>query len=111
MRTPLYNAVSLMKSSLAAAHSEEAVDNISWYYAYTETQAVWSGMEIALPFEFWSERFDAMPDEEFCGYLRTLSSKIDVSKFTKSQRGPKKKVTKARPARYLQTSWRNGTPH
>ena len=92
----LYNAVSLMKSSLAAAHGEEAVDNISWYYAYTETQAVWSGMEIALPFEFWSERFDAMPDEEFCGYLRTLSSKIDVSKFTKSRRGPKKKVTKTR---------------
>ena len=90
----LYNAVSLMKSSIAAIHGEEAVDNISWYYAYTETQSVWSGMEIALPFEFWSDRFDAMPDEDFCGYLKELSSKIDVSRFTKSRRGPKKKVTK-----------------
>ena len=91
----LYNAVSLMKSVIASVHGEEAVDNMSWYYAYMETQAIWSGMDIALPFEFWSERFDAMPDEEFCGYLKELSGKIDMSKFAKSRRGPKKKVVKA----------------
>jgi len=42
----------------------------------------------------WSERFDAMPDEEFCGYLKELSGKIDMSKFAKNRRGPKKKVVK-----------------
>jgi hypothetical protein len=30
----LYNAVSLMKSTIASVHGEEAVDNMSWYYAY-----------------------------------------------------------------------------
>ena len=90
----LYNAVALMKSTIASVHGEESVDNMSWYYAYMETQAIYSGMAIALPFEFWSERFDAMPDREFCKYLKELSGKLDMSKFTKSRRGPKKKVTK-----------------
>ncbi len=44
----LYNAVSLMKSSIAAVHGEDALENMSWYYAYTETHATWQGMEIAL---------------------------------------------------------------
>jgi len=90
----LYNAVALMKSTIAAVHGEEALDNMSWYYAYTETHSVWSGMTIALPFEFWSRRFDGMTDREFCGYLKALTGKINMSKFAKSRRGPKKKVTK-----------------
>jgi len=51
-------------------------------------------MDIALPFECWSDRFDAMPDKEFCEYLKSLSGKIDMSTFAKSRRGPKKRVTK-----------------
>lgn len=90
----LYNAVSLMKSSIAAVHGEEALENVSWYYAYTETHAVWSGLEIALPFGFWSKRIDGMSDRELGGYLKSLSSKINMTKFAKSRRGPKKKVTK-----------------
>jgi hypothetical protein len=90
----LYNAVSLMKSSIAAVHGEEALENMSWYYAYTETQSVWSGMEIALPFEFWSSRIDRMSDRDLGGYLQSLSGKINMAKFTKSRRGPKKKVAK-----------------
>jgi len=92
----LYNAVSLMKSTIASVHGEEAVENMSWYYAYMETQSVWSGMAIALPFEYWADRFDAMPDRELCKYLRALSSKLNMSKFVKSRRGQKKKVTKKR---------------
>lgn len=90
----LYNAVSLMKSSIAAVHGEEALEEMSWYYAYTETHAVWSGLEIALPFEFWSKRIDGMSDRELGGYLKSLSGKINMTKFRKSRRGPKKKVTK-----------------
>jgi hypothetical protein len=92
----LYNAVSLMKSTIAAAHGEEAVENISWYYAYTETHTVWSGMEIALPFEFWTRRIDGMSDRELAAYLKSVSGKLNLSKYTKSRRGPKKKVSKKR---------------
>ena len=81
----LYNAVSLMKSVIASVHGEEAVDNMSWYYAYMETQAIWSGMDIALPFEFWSERFDAMPDEEFCGYLKELGQSGEETQKNKDE--------------------------
>jgi len=90
----LYNAVSLLKSSIAAVHGEEVLENMSWYYAYTETQSVWSGMEIALPFKFWSERMGGMTDRELAGYLKSLSAKINMAKFIKSRRGPKKKVKK-----------------
>jgi hypothetical protein len=92
----LYNAVALMKSTIASVHGEEAVENMSWYYAYMETQAIYPGMAIALPFEFWSQRFDTMPDRTYCKYLKALSGKINVSRFTKSRRGQKKKVTKKR---------------
>ena len=51
-------------------------------------------MEIALPFEFWSKRIDGMSDRELSGYLKSLSDKINMAKFEKSRRGPKKKVTK-----------------
>jgi hypothetical protein len=51
-------------------------------------------MAIALPFEFWSGRFDGMSDGKFCEYLKMLSGKLDISKFVKKQRGQKKKVTK-----------------
>jgi hypothetical protein len=51
-------------------------------------------MAIALPFEFWLGRFDGMSDRKFCGHLKSLVGKLDISKFVKSRRGPKKKVTK-----------------
>jgi len=92
----LYNVVALLKSTIAAVHGEEAVENMSWYYAYTEMHSVWSGMEIALPFEFWSRRIDGMSDRELAAYLKALSAKINMSKYTKSRRGTKKKVTKIR---------------
>ena len=90
----LYNAVAVMKSAIAAAHGEEALEEISWYYAYTETHAMWPGMEIALPFDFWSKRIDGMSDRDMAGYLKSLCGRINMAKFKKSRRGPKKKVTK-----------------
>jgi hypothetical protein len=90
----LYNAVALTKSTIASVHGEEAVENMSWYYVYMETQSAWQGMAIALPFEFWSDRFDGMSDRKFCEYLKSLVGKLDMSKCVKSRRGPKKKVTK-----------------
>ena len=75
---------------------------------YWETQSVWSGMAIAWPFEFWSHRFDTMPVREFCEYLKALSRKVNISKFVKSRRGPKKKVTKkgskSQPCLYVQNT-------
>jgi len=53
-------------------------------------------MEIALPFDFWSRRFDGMSDRELVGYLKSLCGKLNMAKYTKNRRGPKKKVTKIR---------------
>ena len=90
----LYNAVSLLKSTIAAVHGEEALENVSWYYVYTETHSVWSGLKIALPFEFWSQRIEGMSDRELGAYLKKVCGKIRLSRFVKSRRGPKKKVKK-----------------
>jgi hypothetical protein len=90
----LYNAVSLLKSTIAAVHGEEAVENLSWYYAYTETQSVWAGLEIALPFDFWERRIGDVSDCELAAYLKMVCGKLNISKYMKSRRGQKKKVTK-----------------
>jgi hypothetical protein len=90
----MYNAVSIVKAAISAAHGQEAVEEMSWYYADTETSQVWYGMEIALPFPFWAEKFDNRTDKQLAEYLKILSQKIDVNKFKKNKRGKRKKVIK-----------------
>lgn len=90
----LYNAVSLVKGALSYVHGEEAVENLSWYYVYTQTHQVWTGMEIALPYEHWDDLVGAMSHEAFASYLIDLSRKIEIEKYQKSVRGPKKTVKK-----------------
>ncbi|MDR2643747.1 MAG: hypothetical protein LBC74_13250, partial [Planctomycetaceae bacterium] len=64
----------------------------SWYYAYTETSQVWRGMEIALPFEYWAEKFDNKTTKQLAEYLKSVSKKINVNKFKKNKRGKRKKL-------------------
>ena len=88
----VYNAVAVVKGAIISAHGEAAAEQLSWYYVYTEVSRVWTGMEVVLPYEYWSEKFDNMKPRQYADYLESLARSIDVYKFQKKQRGPKKKV-------------------
>jgi hypothetical protein len=87
------NAVALLKAAVRAEHGQEAVETLSAYYAALDIQQVHRGMMIALPAPQW-ERFSAMSTAELAAALREMARAIDLPRYRKSTRGPKKPVAR-----------------
>jgi len=85
-----YNAVSLVKASLRAIHGHEKVESeLSWYYLCLQVSKVYAGMMIAIPAKHW-EIFRRLDDQQMTTLLKELAGKIDLKRFRKHPRGPKK---------------------
>lgn len=85
-----YNAVALVQASLRAVHSPEIVEKqVSWYYVCTHIAKVYEGMMMAVPARHW-RIFREMDEAVFAGVLLRLARNIDLTKFQKHPRGPKK---------------------
>jgi IS4 transposase len=90
----LYNAVSLLRAALRAAHGTQKVEQeVSSYYIAADLEAISRGMMIAVPEEHWGV-FGQMPLEEFGAVLLMLAGKVNLRHFKKHPRGPKKPVPK-----------------
>jgi hypothetical protein len=85
-----YNAVSLVRAALRSQLGEEQVEELSWYHLCSETTRVWAGMEIAIDPKEWSRLIDDLSDSSFAKLLRDIVGRMNVSKYKKSRRGPKK---------------------
>ena len=85
------NAVTLLKAALRAEHGPEALEELSVYYAALDIQQAYRGMMIALPAPQW-ERFRTMDAVELAAALREMARAIDLRKYRKSKRGPKRPV-------------------
>ena len=98
-----YNVMALVKATLRACHGAEKIENeLSVYYVAAELEYTYEGMMTAIPGEHWHV-FADMTHEEFAGALLFLAEKVDLKKFPKSRRGPKK----PRPERIFDPK----TPH
>jgi IS4 transposase len=85
-----YNAMSLVKASLRAVHGREKVENeVSWYYLCLHVSKVYAGMMIAVPAKHW-EIFRRLDDRQMTTLLQELAGRIDLQRFRKHPRGPKK---------------------
>lgn len=85
-----YNAVSLVKASLRAIHGHEKVESeVSWYYLCLHISKVYAGMMIAVPAKHW-EIFRRLDDKQLTSLLKELAANIDLKRFRKHPRGPKK---------------------
>jgi len=85
-----YNAVSLVKAALRAIYGYEKIESeISWYYLCLHLSKVYAGMMIAVPAKYW-EIFRCWDDKQFATLLKELAAKIDLKRFRKHPRGPKK---------------------
>jgi IS4 transposase len=85
-----YNAVSLIQAALRAVHGAAEVQaEISWYYMCVHLSKVYTGMMIALPARHWV-LFRRLEVQEFAALLKELATKIDLKRFRKHPRGPKK---------------------
>jgi IS4 transposase len=95
-----YNAVSVLKAALRATHGEKNVEQISAYYLALEIQQASDGMMVAIPAEHWLPLRD-WSAKQMASWLRRVAKGMDLSRYRKHPRGPKKKPPK-------KTAYRNG---
>lgn len=89
-----YNVLAVVKAALRTIHGEETIDNeLSGYYLAGNITRTHDGMMIALPESEWVV-FQTMPPPNLAEVLLQLAANVNLSKFRKSRRGPKKKPPK-----------------
>jgi len=85
-----YNVLAVVKAALRSVHGEDTVANgVSGYYLAGHLQRTYDGLMIAIPEEQWST-FQQMSTETFARTLQQLANKVNLAKFKKHKRGPKK---------------------
>lgn len=86
-----YNIMAVIKAAMRSVHGEEKINNeISGYYIAGEIGRTHEGMCVAIPPEEWNE-ISQLNQSDFTRFLLRLSETIQLDKYTKSRRGPKKK--------------------
>ena len=89
-----YNVLAVVKAALRSVHGEEKIANeVSGYYLAGHLGRTYDGMMIAIPEEEWSI-FQMMSMKIFIRTLQQLANKVNLAKFKKHKRGPKKPKTK-----------------
>ena len=87
------NAVAVVKAALRAAHGEDKADELSGYYMAMEVKQVHEGMLIAVPPACW-EMSARMETRGFAKTLTKIAAHVDLERYRKSPRGPKKPTPK-----------------
>ncbi len=89
-----YNMMSVIKAALRSVHGTDVIEQeVSGYYVANELSGVYLGMMIAIPDKHW-QVFCRMPSHEFVNVLRDLALNVQLRKYKKHPRGPKKPVPK-----------------
>lgn len=89
-----FNILSTVRAALKQVHgAAEITENLSDYYVVEDVQATWRGLEIAILPEEW-QIFQTMTNTAFAQSLRQWAERVDLKRFRKSKRGPKKTTTK-----------------
>jgi IS4 transposase len=91
-----YNAVIVVQSVIRAEHGKENAEQLSKYYMALEIAEASDGMMVLLE-EGDFAYLKLLSTEEFCTELREVARHIDLEKYRKNVRGPKKPQTKKPP--------------
>ncbi len=85
-----YNALAVVKAALRTIHGEETIANdLSGYYVAGNVARSYDGMMVAIPVEEW-EPFQMMTVALFAQTLLQIAANVNLKKFKKNRRGPKK---------------------
>jgi hypothetical protein len=89
-----YNVLAVVKAALRSVHGEQKITNeVSGYYLAGHLQRTYDGMMISIPEEEWVI-FQRMSAQTFTRTLHKLADKVNLAKFKKHKRGPKKPMPK-----------------
>lgn len=89
------NAFALLRGAVRAAHSESASEELSSYAVALDIQQMHRGMMVALPATQW-EIFRDLPAAELAAAMKHMAASIDLKRYCKTTRGPKKPVGRKR---------------
>jgi IS4 transposase len=92
-----YNAVSVIKAALRSVHGAKIEQELSGYYLTLEIEQMYAGMMVAIPPLHWEKAWGQLSPPELAKVLQELAAKVDLAKYRKTPRGPKKKATKRTP--------------
>lgn len=85
-----YNVQSAIKGVMRAVHGADKIEeDFSRYFMAGEIARVHEGMMIALPACEW-EKFRVMTTQELAEFLRKVAHQVQLHRYPKSHRGPKK---------------------
>jgi IS4 transposase len=85
-----YNVLALIKASLRVVYGAQVIEQIlSLYYVVSSVSRDYHGMMIAIPDEEWV-LFRTLTAEGLAARLRQLAECVDLSRYRKHPRGPKK---------------------
>jgi hypothetical protein len=85
-----YNVLAVVKAALRSVHGETKIANeVSGYYLAGHLGRTYDGMMIAVPEQEW-HIFQTMSTPTFTHTLEQLANKVNLAKFKKHKRGPKK---------------------
>jgi IS4 transposase len=89
-----FNILATVRAVLKQVHGAAVIEEqLSDYYVVEDVQATWRGLEIAIPAQDW-QVFGAMDRVVFAQCLRQWAERVDLQRFRKSKRGPKKLTPK-----------------
>lgn len=89
-----YILLAVVKAALACIHGFDKIENeVSGYYMAHELSQTYPGMMIALPCTEW-DVFKNFSDNELVHCLKAIARKVDLLKYKKNTRGPKKPKAK-----------------
>ena len=89
-----YNILALVKAALRVVHGGEVIAQVlSLYDVVSSVSRDYNGMMIAIPQEQWFA-FRTLTPEELAGVLRQLAQHVNLARYTKHPRGPKKPAAK-----------------
>lgn len=89
------NAVAVLKAALRAAHGEKQAAEVSGYYLALEIRETYKGMMVAIPAEHWAV-FGRLSAADLAQLLRELAERVELRRYRKHPRGPKKKPPQRR---------------
>ncbi len=85
-----YNVMSVITAALRSVHGADKIEQeVSGYYVADEISGTYRGMMIAIPAKRW-QIFQTMRNHELAKVLRMLALKVNLAKYKKHPRGPKK---------------------
>jgi IS4 transposase len=85
-----YIVMSVVKAALGSVHGVDFIEkNVSGYYVANEIEGVYQGMMIVIGNDHWIV-FRDMPPGDLVRLLKKLAGKVNLAKYKKHPRGPKK---------------------